>query len=258
MKKILAVMMLIVIPTLPCCTKKEKPVTDPNKLTPGTAAYLINEGVVLMTIEGDIDQAKKKFEQAIEKDPRAFNALNALGIIALNNRNFEDAEKYFLKVLAVNPNFIDAYNSLGIVYIETGQNDKAKENLLIAANSIGYRTPENSYLNLANLELKHNRVESALRYIEKGMEKNKSFAPLFNLKGLILEMQKKYDDAIFNYEMALKLLEAEDINYLINIGRTYAKMGEKNKALDILESALAKTRVEFIKNQIRDLIKSIE
>lgn len=258
MKKILTVIMLMVIPILSSCTKKDKPRTNPDQLVPGTAAYLTNEGVVLMTQYGEVDQAKKKFEEAIEKDPNAYIALNALGIIALNNREFETAEKYFLRVLAANSNFIDAHNSLGIIYIETGQDDKAKENLLIAATSVDYRTPENAYLNLANMEMKYNRLDSAMRYIDKGLAQNKAFAPLYNMKGLVLEMQKKYDDAIFNYERALSHLKIEDVNYLINIGRTYAKMGNKNKALDVLESALAKTKIEFLKQQIRDLIKSLE
>ena len=130
--------------------------------------------------------------------------------------------------------------------------------MLTAANAQKYRTPENAYFNLANLEMRRGRVDAALRYVDKGIKTNKFFAPLYNVKGMILENKKKYEDALYNYKKSLTLLEEENVFYLINVGRIHGLMGHKNEALDALERAMVKAPTAPIRNQIQALIKQLE
>jgi superkiller protein 3 len=199
-----------------------------------------------------------RFQQALKKDPAITVAINGLGVIYLNRRQLERAEAQFKKLLQINPRYIDAYNQLGIIYIEKKEYDKAKQHLLTAANAEKYRTPENAYLNLANLEMRRKRPDAALRYVEKGIKANKFFAPLYNVKGLILEGQRKYEDALYNYKKSLNLLEEENVFYLINMGRVLGFLGRKSKALDALERALVKAPSKNLKDQIQQLIKALE
>lgn len=231
--------------------------SNPGQLKRGTPAYDLNEALFYLNT-GDFKAAEPKLVSALKKDPTLVGAVNALGIVYLNKRDFDNAVKQFRRVIQLNPKFFDAYNYLGVIFTETGKYELAKENLLIAANAETYRTPENAYANLASLELNNNKLESALRYAEKGLEKNKNFAPLYNLKGLILENRKEYREAISSYEKALSLLTEDDATFLINIGRTYAKMGDKQKALDILEKALPKAYSPQVKDQIIASIKELE
>lgn len=231
--------------------------SSPGQLKRGTAAYDLNQALFYLNA-GDFKTAEPKLISALKKDPTLVGALNALGIVYLNKRDFDNAVKQFRRVIQLNPKFFDAYNYLGVIYTETGNYELAKENLLTAANAETYRTPENAYTNLATLELNNNKLESALRYAEKGLEKNKNFAPLYNLKGIIYENRKEYQEAISNYEKALSLLTEDDATFLINIGRTYGKMGDKKKALDILEKALPKAYSPVLKNQIIAAINELE
>ena len=224
---------------------------------PGSPEYLMNEGLFHLN-QGDATMAERKLQQALKKKPNMIKALNALGLVYVYKRKFKKATNYFKRVLGLNPKYVDAHNSLGLIYSELNQYDLAKEHLLISANSKNYRTPENSFVNLAMLELRHNKIDSAKRYIEKAIEKNRRFAPIYNIKGIILENQKKYTEAIASYKKALSFLTEEDLTTLINIGRTYKKMGKKNEALDMLEKALSKANVQSIREKIKQMIKEVE
>jgi len=239
------------------CAKKSSGRQYAGQLKPGSAEYILNEGIFYLNT-GNIKMAEKKLLRALKKKPTLLPAINGLGIVYLNKREFDKAIKYFKKVIQINPRYFDTYNYLGVIYSETGKYNMAKEHLLVAANAEKYRTPENAFVNLAQLEVRQNKFKSAMRYVEKGLEKNERFAPLYNLKGIVLENQEEYWRAIRAYKKALSLLTEEDVDYLVNVARVYSKMGEKDKALDIIERALSKAYTPQQKDRIREMIKNIE
>jgi Tfp pilus assembly protein PilF len=231
--------------------------TIPGQIKPGSPEYIMNEGIFYLN-EGRVDLAEKKLLQALKKKPNMDRALNSLGIIYMYKRDFDKAIQYFNKVLALNPQFIDAYNSLGLIHAEQGKYDLAKENFLVAANAEHYHTPENALVNLAMLELKFNHPDAARRYVEKGFEQNKSFAPLYNLMGFLLENEQKYEEALENYRKAHSLLTEPDVGILVNLGRIHIKMGNKANALDTLEKALGQSTNPTVREQILKMIKSLQ
>lgn len=239
------------------CSRKNTGNRNPRQLKPGSAEFYQNEGIFYLNT-GKIDLAEQKFLKALKKKPTLLLSINGLGIVYLNKREFRKAIQYFKQVVNLNPRYYDAYNYLGVIYTELGEYNLAKENLLTAANAKKYKTPENAYVNLAMLEIRQERFDAALRYVEKGLKENERFAPLSNLKGVILENQGKYKEAIRWYEKALSFLTVEDVTYLVNIGRVYTKLGEKGKALDILEKALTTAFNQQMKTQIREMIKKLE
>jgi Tfp pilus assembly protein PilF len=255
---IIHVMLIILLIISGGCTSKNRPTRYPSqRVKPGSAEAYLNEGIFYLNT-GNIDMAEKKLLKALKKKPTLVLAINGLGIVYLNKREFRKSLDYFKKVINLNPSYYDAYNYIGVVYTELGEYSLARENLLIAANADKYKTPENAYVNLTLLEIRQSRFDAALRYVEKGLEINERFAPLSNLKGVILENQGKYTEALQWYEKALSYLTEEDASYLVNIGRVYIKMNQKDKALDVLEKALTKAYTEEMKTQIRDMIKGIE
>jgi Tfp pilus assembly protein PilF len=238
------------------CSRKEAK-TRPGQLKPGTAEYYLQEGIYYIN-EGNMTMAEQKLKLALKKDRNQVEALNGMGIVCLNKRNFDEAVKYFRRVIQLNGKAYDAYNYLGVIFSETGKYELAKENFLIAANAEKYMTPENAYANLAMLEVKRNNLDSALRYVEKGLASNKNFPHLYNVKGVIMENHGDYKKALFYYEKALSLLTHDDVTFLINLGRVQARVGEKNKALDTLEKAMGKALSKETKQQIMNMIKEVE
>lgn len=255
MKRLILLLFIVQLAILPGCSSKKSSI--PGQIKPGSAQYLLNEGLFYLN-EGNIDQAEKRLNKALKKKPNLFQALNALGIVYTYKLEFDKAITYFKRVLTLNPGFVDAHNSLGLIYIEQNNYDGAKEHLLIAANNEDYKTPENAFVNLAMLEMKFKHPELAMRYIDKGIEKNKRFAPLYNLKGLVLEGEGKYQESLVNFEKAQSLLVEPDINVLVNLGRAYNRVGQKAKAMDLLEQALATAPNPTVRDQIMEVIKSLD
>lgn len=247
----------LVIGPMAGCAKKKTSNSYNDRLKKGSAEFTLNEAIFYLN-SGKMDMAEKKLLETLKLNPTMALAINALGIVYLNKRNFPKAIQYFTQVVRTNPEYYDAYNYLGITYSEMGEYTLAKENLLIAANGSKYQTPENAFANLAMLEIREKKYSTAMRYIEKGLEKNDRFPQLSNLKGIVLENEEKYNEALQWYNRAISQLTEPDATYLINIGRVYSKMGKKDKALDYLEKALGKALSKTQKDEIHKMIADLE
>jgi Tfp pilus assembly protein PilF len=256
-KFIFLMIFLFVLSSVIGGTPKKKNPRYPNRLKPGTPEYLLHEGIFYLNT-GNLTLAEKKLLKALKKKPTLIGAVNGLGIVYLQKQDFKKSIGYFNQVIRTNPDSYDAYNYLGVAYTELGEYNLAKENLLRAANAEKYKTPENAFVNLAMLEIRQDRYDAAMRYVQKGLEKNDRFPPLCNLMGVILEHQEKFPEALKWYEKALSLLTEEDVTFMVNLGRVYSKLGKKDKALDTLEKALSKAYSPQLKEQIRTLIKGLE
>ena len=77
--------------------------------------------------KGELVQAEEALQEAVEKDPRHYNALHNIGKLALQKGSLAEAEEYFLRSIQAFPRFATAWNSLGVVYLQTKQLDQARE-----------------------------------------------------------------------------------------------------------------------------------
>jgi len=255
MKKTMILLIISIVIFLPFCRKKVN--TLPAFMQKGNPEYIINQGFGYIN-QGIYKKAEERFTKALKIMPDHLRALNGLGIIFLKQKKFKESEKKFKRILSLNPLQVDAHNFLGIVYSEMGEYDKAKENFLIAANSSEYKTPENAFQNLAMLEIKHGKLKSALRYINKGLDKNRDFSSLYSIRGLIYETKGFNQKALYNYERALFLSKNKSLPLKINVARGYIKMGLKIKALNLLEKMISEARSEKERVIVRKMIKSID
>ena len=131
-KFIFLIIFLFVFNSFIGCSPKKKNQRYPNQLKPGSAEYLLHEGLFYLN-SGNIPLAEKKLLKALKKKPTLIGAVNGLGIVYLQKREFKKAIGYFNQVVRTNPESFDAYNYLGVSYTELGEYNLAKENLLRAA-----------------------------------------------------------------------------------------------------------------------------
>jgi len=212
------------------CASPQKKVEKARAKDP---VYQCNMGLFYLN-EGNIDEAIKYLNRALSFNRRYALALNSLGLAHSMKGNFAESVKYFQECIAVNPSLTEAHNYLGTVYQEMGFVDKAEKEFRIAALDENYKSRELPYYNLARLYVLRDKVQEALGYVEKSIEIKSSFRMAHNLKGVILERQLKFSEAIKSYKKALKNLEGDvDINF--NLAVAYFKNNEFSKAKEIFE-----------------------
>jgi tetratricopeptide (TPR) repeat protein len=243
------------------------------------------------------DEALKYLNQALALDPRYYQAYNLAGQAYMKKENYSEAIKAFESCLSIAPNsYLEArinigyalmsyrklpeaikafqdcialvpkmselYNYMGIAFQELDKRDEAE-----AAFKKGYDIDQNynaSY-NLAKLYFLQNKFDLALENVRISIQKYDRSLLAWNLQGLILDSQRKYDDAAACYLRALKIIPDEP-TVSFNLAETYYRSGQIARAKDLLEKtrvALEKTppgtvpKNDDVRTRIQDLLKKI-
>jgi Flp pilus assembly protein TadD len=74
-------------------------------------------------------KALKKFEHAVELDPKYYQAWNMVGFCSRKSGDLKRAFDAYMKCLAIEPEYAEAHEYLGEAYLMSGDVAKAKEQL---------------------------------------------------------------------------------------------------------------------------------
>jgi hypothetical protein len=91
--------------------------------------------------EGNFEQARRRFEEAIAVDPGLPEAYNGVGVTYRMRNDLPAATAWYKRAIGVDPDFGDAYYNMACVYALQGQEELALRYLQIAAMN-GYATAE--------------------------------------------------------------------------------------------------------------------
>ncbi len=230
--------------------------------------YQCNMGLFYLN-EGNVEEAIRYLNKALALKPDYDNALCSLGLAYSMKQDFKESIKYLQKCLAINPSLTEAHNYLGVAYQEMGLLDEAEREFRIAIMDHNYKSRELPYYNLARIYLTRERLQEALEYLEKSLEINRNFRLAHNLKGVILEMQLKYSDAIESYKNALQNLDVKAntrsmvavdfyVNINFNLAVAYFKNNEFGKAREIFEKIRPMATDPDIRVQIEQYLRVLK
>jgi tetratricopeptide (TPR) repeat protein len=224
--------------------------------------YQYEKAVVCMQY-GIPDEAFKYLNQALALDPRHYLAFNLLGLADMMKGNLPEAIKAFRSCVGVAPaNFSEVHNNLGTALQESNQIEAAE-----AAFKKAYDIDQNynaSY-NLAKLYYGQGKLEPALDYVRKSLMKYDRSLLAWNLQGLVLDSQEKYEDAAACFQQALRIVPGE-ANVSFNLATSFYKNGQIARAKDILEKTRAALdkgapgtapKNDELRARIADLLKKI-
>lgn len=100
-----------------------RPEADPRQ----QAESYFQQGLDVEQTGGDIAEAIRLYEKAIQLDPQAAGALVNLGTIHFNHQRWKDAETFYRRAVEADPGYALAHFNLGNLYDEMGQRAKAME-----------------------------------------------------------------------------------------------------------------------------------
>jgi tetratricopeptide (TPR) repeat protein len=119
--------------------------------------------------QGNLDQAKALFQEAIRLEPSYAGAHNNLGAVMFKQGNVEAAEALFREALRLKPDDVDAHHNLGSVLVRKGKLADAvtqyKESLsLHDEDNLGHINLTDAHKELGSALLKLGRVDEAVSH----------------------------------------------------------------------------------------------
>ena len=177
-------------------------------------------------------QAKAAARKAIELDETLPEAHNSLGLVlALHDFDFAQSKKEFERAIELNPNYATAHHQFGNVNLSMiGEFDRA-----IAE---GNRAVELDPLSLIiNTDLGQDfmlarRYDEAIEQLRKTLAMDPRFYYARWTLGECLQMKGQLTEAMAEYQKAAEITDDPVVMSLLAQG--YAKMGQRDKALDLL------------------------
>ena len=73
---------------------------------------------------GNLEEAKKMYEDILKETPNDFNCLHHLGLIAKNNKEYLSAIELISRAITINPNSASAHFNLGNILQKINQTQK--------------------------------------------------------------------------------------------------------------------------------------
>ena len=117
--------------------------------------------------KGDLPSTFEYLKKILELDPNNKRALNNIGNVFKEMKNFEEAIKYYLKVINLNPDYKIAKINLAILYHDLGKLDEAKKIYKELINLDKYNFA--IHFNLSRIDFSYINQEM-IKFIEKSIQ----------------------------------------------------------------------------------------
>ncbi len=133
------------------------------------------------------------FRHAIAVGQGSSLAYKNLGVIALNQRRYDEARSLLMKALDFDPEYVSAFDNLGVLALEQGRYDEAKSWMTKA---YGLEPGDLSLLNdLGRLATQLRNYDEAKAFLTKALELEPQDPNVLNNMGLLAMQQRHYDEA---------------------------------------------------------------
>jgi type IV pilus assembly protein PilF len=235
------------------CAASQKKIEQAREKDP---QYQYNIGLFYLN-SSNLDEASKYFQKALALDPRHYQSLNMMGLVAAMRGNFQESVNFYKRSLAIAPDFSDAHNNLGTVYLELGNLDGAEEEFKKVIEDPNYTKKELPYCNLARLYIEKRDFDKARSCVDNAIRLNSRFALAFNLQGVIFENQDNVPAAIGSYQTAVRIVP-DDVTFNFNLGAAYFKDDQWSKASEVFQKIVPRVTDAAMRDQISLYLKTIK
>jgi len=203
--------------------------------TPSSADEYVNRGNLFLN-RGKYDEAIMDFSAAVKIDPKNEWALADRGIAYVWKRQFDEADKDLTAVAAQNATNSVALRARGLMAEFKGECDKAVDFYTRSLTA----EPGNDFtlIHRAECEASLSQTDAALADSAKALQGDPSLIDMRMLRANILMRQGKRDLVAAEAEAMTR--DNPDSDYAwVAAGKTYAALGQHDKAMETLDQALA-------------------
>jgi tetratricopeptide (TPR) repeat protein len=193
---------------------------------------------------------KEAIQKALEIDDAIGEAHASMGLLKMEEWNWEEAERELKRALDLNPNYASAHRCYAEFLIYMGRFDEAFKELHHALELNPFSLPINREAgHIYYLSRKYDQAQEALK---RTIEMNPNFPLVHASLGLVYLQKSMFEEALAEFEREKQALLASEmgmfqigVNPLISI--TYACMGNLEEAEKILEQAKSIVGIDYYK-----------
>ena len=187
--------------------------------------------------EGQFAQAAALQERALAADPKLTQAW--VNLISLYARlgNFDRAESAYKKAIALEPKHAEANYNYGVLCAQAERFDQSR----LAFETTISIDPGNAEAldNLGAIVERSGAWDRAAGYDRRALALKPGLCLAHYHLGRILANQKRYAEAIGEFEKSIEPADEQTPGYLYALGATHARAGHRDKAIEILRRAQA-------------------
>lgn len=192
--------------------------------------------------QGRLDEAERLYSRLLEDNPRHFDALNRLAIVALQRGNFDDALSRVDLALSVAPDSAAAMSNKGTILMSL----KRHADALAAYDRVVDLNADDpdAHYNRATVLEEMNRPLEALASYEHAIRLRSTDAHAYFNRGRILFLLKRLDEAVASYDQAAAIEPNSEFyfcrgNALKGLGRFDDAMASYDQAIALYPSNVA-------------------
>lgn len=184
---------------------------------------------------GSLKKAKRFFQSALKNDAKNKRALQGLALLYLTGKERSLAIKQYEKLIHLFPDDSSSYLILSDLYTKEGNLQKA----IVLYEKIIAFFPENALVHYNYGLLLENAGNSDVgeKELRRATEIQPDFVKAHLALALIYEKQKKYTEAIVQYQAVLRNKQKNPLIYQ-QLARLYLETERKEEAKKVLEKAL--------------------
>jgi len=201
--------------------------------------------------ENKTDIAQEFYNQVLKIDPNHSPALNNLGVIFINLKEYQRAKDCFEKSIKINPNYIDAHYNLSNIFKDLGELQRAKycyeKTIEIDPNHV------KAHNNLGVIFQGLGELQRAKDCFEKAIELKPNYQTALTNRGKILFLKGEFELSLIDFDncntFASRSFALTSLYALGRIDEIYKRI-EENSQLDEKNIRVAAFS-SFIANKVK-------
>ena len=179
--------------------------------------------------------AEKHFKKVLEFNPNQVDALNLMGIINAQTKNFEGAITYITQAIDVNPKNASSYYNRGLALQELG---KIEEALLDFKKALSLNPKyTNAFNSAGNAYLDIKEIGSAIASYKYAIALDPRYADAWNNLGNAYSYGKNLEEALICYEKAVSIYP-DFADAWVNSASAWYELKEIEKAVHNYQKAV--------------------
>jgi tetratricopeptide (TPR) repeat protein len=173
--------------------------TDPAQASIGLKLHQ----AVALHERGQLSSAQRLYQDILSEQPRNFDALHLLGVIAAVTGELERAVDLMGRAIEIDPNQQAARNNRGTALLELGRSEAALAEFDRAIEL--KRDYAEAHYNRANALRDLTRWDAALAGYDRALELRRDYPEAWSNRGIVLAELKRWDAALASYDAAIAL-----------------------------------------------------